>query len=210
MLERISINEHSSIKIKDKLVIYFDPFRIKENLHDADIIFVTHSHFDHYSSEDINKVIKNDSILVFPKSMEKEIVEYIQNYNVILMDPFETKDILGIKVEGIPSYNINKPMHPKDNNWLGYIVTINDQRIYVCGDTDINDDVVKIKCDIALVPVGGTYTMNAIEAAELVNKITPRVAIPTHYGTLVGKVEDGEIFKKNINENIKVIEIIKF
>lgn len=210
MIERISINEHSSIRIDCGEIVYFDPFRIKKDSHDADIIFVTHSHFDHYSLEDINKIIKKNTTLVFPFSMQEETKNLVKEYDVIYLKPNEEKSIKGMKVEAIHSYNVNKPMHPKSNGWLGYIIVINNTRIYVCGDSDLNEDVLKVKCDIALVPVGGTYTMNAEEAAKLINKINPEIAIPTHYGTLVGEQNHGDEFESKVNKNIKVIKKIEF
>lgn len=210
MINKISINEHSSIRIDNGKVIYFDPFRIKKETHDADIIFVTHSHFDHYSIEDINKVIKDDTVLVFPLAMEKDAEEYTSKYHVEFMQPNEKMVINSIIVESVHSYNVNKPMHPRSNGWLGYIITLDGTRIYVCGDTDLNDDILKIDCDIILVPVGGTYTMNALEAADLVNEIKPKIAIPTHYGTLVGEEKFGDEFASYVNKKIKVIKKIEF
>ena len=208
MVNNIYINEHSSIKIIDKKVIYFDPFRIKENKHDADLIFITHSHFDHYSKEDIEKILNKNTILISPLSMKNEVNAIYEN--IVYFDVDEEKNIEGYKVKAVPSYNVNKPMHPKENKWLGYIIEINNQQIYVCGDTDYNEGNEKIRCDIILIPVGGTYTMNAMEAANLVNKIEPKIAIPTHYGTLVGEKNHGDEFEKYVNKNIKVVKKLQF
>ena len=205
----ISINEHSSIRIEKEKTIYIDPFRIKKESHDADLILVTHSHFDHYSKEDIEKVMNKNTILVFPKSMQNE-VSYYDEKRVILFDVYEKKTILGIEVETVPSYNVNKPMHPKENGWVGYILNIDGSRIYVLGDTDINEDVLKQTCDIVLVPIGGTYTTNAVEAATLVNKLKSKIAIPTHYGTLVGDKNMVDDFIQNVDKNIKIIHKINF
>lgn len=208
MINNILINEHSSIKIKDEKIIYFDPFRIKDDVHDADLIFVTHSHFDHFSKEDIDKIINQNTTLIFPLSMKNEVEGLYKN--IEYFNVYEKKNIKGYEVEAIPSYNINKPMHPKENRWLGYIIAINNHKIFVCGDTDINEDNKKVKCDIILIPVGGTYTMDALEAASLVNKINPKVAIPTHYGTLVGEKIHGDEFANYVNKNIKVVKKIVF
>jgi len=205
----ISINEHSSIRIEKEKIIYIDPFRIKKELHDADLILVTHSHFDHYSKEDIEKVMNKNTILVFPKSMQNEVSCYDEK-RVILFDVYEKKTIIGIEVETVPSYNVNKPMHPKENGWVGYILKMEGSRIYVLGDTDINEDVLMQTCDIALVPIGGTYTTNAVEAATLVNNLKPSIAIPTHYGTLVGDKNMVDDFIQNVDKNIKIIHKINF
>ena len=172
------------------------------------MIFLTHSHFDHYSKEDIEKILNKNTILIFPLSMKNEVNDIYEN--IVYFDVDEEKNIEGYKVKAVPSYNVNKPMHPKENKWLGYIIEINNQQIYVCGDTDYNEDNEKIRCDIILIPVGGTYTMNAMEAANLVNKIEPKIAIPTHYGTLVGEKNHGDEFEKYVNKNIKVVKKLKF
>lgn len=210
MINKISVNEHSSICIKDKLTLYFDPFRIQNESHDADIIFVTHSHFDHYSLEDIKKIINENTVLVFPKSMENDVKENGLKNQFIFLDVYEVKEIKGYKIQAVPSYNIGKPMHPKENKWVGYIVEINNQKVYVCGDTDDISEKEKLECDIVLIPVGGYYTMSALEAANFVHNIKPKVAIPTHYGTLVGEKTYGDEFASLVDSSIEVIKKIKF
>ena len=200
MLENIEINCHSSIKINKGKIIYFDPFKIENKTHDADIIFITHNHYDHYSQEDINKIIKEDTIIVAPKTIENSLDE-IQNF--ILVEPNKEYQIKGIEVITIPAYNINKQFHPKTNEWVGYILNINNVKYYIAGDTDITPENKNIKCDVAFVPVGGTYTMDYKEAAELINIIKPKIAVPTHYGSIVGNEEDGTKFKTLLDKDIK-------
>ena len=200
MLENIEINCHSSIKINKGKIIYFDPFKIENKTHDADIIFITHNHYDHYSQEDINKIIKEDTIIVAPKTIENSLDE-IQNF--ILVEPNKEYQIKGIEVITIPAYNINKQFHPKTNEWVGYILNINNVKYYIAGDTDITPENKNIKCDVAFVPVGGTYTMDYKEAAELINIIKPKIAVPTHYGSIVGNEEDGTKFKELLDKEIK-------
>lgn len=118
-------------------------------------------------------------------------------------------DIKGIKVETVLAYNSNKPFHFKENNWVGYIVTIDNLKYYIAGDTDITEENKKVKCDIALIPVGGTYTMDYKEAAELVNLIKPALAVPTHYGSITGSRDDGINFSKLLDPNIKCKILIK-
>lgn len=204
MTEQISINAQSSIRIAGETVIYFDPFRITENRNDADIIFVTHEHFDHFSPEDIQKVRKADTIFVAPKSMETQMLNAGCS-NLILLTPNETTTVRNIPVKTIPAYNLLKPFHLKKNGWLGYLITVNGQKIYVSGDMDATKEAKSVVCDIALIPIGGTYTMNYKESAEYINIIKPKTAIPTHYGTIVGKASDGESFKKLVSPEIQVI-----
>jgi len=206
MVKNITINTHSSIKIAAEKIIYADPFKLTEALHDADIIYITHAHFDHFSPEDIEKAASDKTILVIPASMKEEAAKSgIPSERIITQNPGDTKEINGINTEAVPSYNTNKPMHPKSNGWLGYIITVNGTRIYIAGDTDATKEAEEVNCDIAMVPIGGTYTMDAKEAAELVNRISPRIAIPTHYGSLVGHKKDEKIFTGLLSENITAV-----
>ena len=206
MLEDIKINCHSSIKISKDKIIYIDPFKIKEEKHDADIIFITHNHYDHYSEEDIEKIIKEDTVIIMPETMIKQ-----KKYkNILFVKPNEQYKIDNIEIITIPAYNINKNFHPKENKWLGYILKIDDITYYIAGDTDIIPENKEVKCDIAFVPIGGIYTMNAKEASELVNRIKPRIAIPMHYGSIVGTKQDEIEFKNNLNKEIKCEILIKF
>lgn len=201
----IEINCHSSIKIIGDKIIYVDPFRIKENKNDADIIFITHDHYDHYSLEDIEKVKKQNTIIVMPEHLERKD----DLKDAVIVMPNKKYQVEGINVETISSYNINKPYHPKENNWVGYILNIEGKRIYIPGDTDITEENMKIQCDILFVPIGGTYTMNYEEGAKLTNIIKPKIAIPVHYGEIVGKKEDAEEFKKLLEKDIECKILIK-
>lgn len=201
----ITINAHSSIRIEDENIVYVDPFQIVNETHDADIIFFTHSHFDHFNPESFYKLVKESTIFVGPETILDTMVEAnIPKNKIITLNPYETVTINGIKVDTVPSYNLVIPNHKKELNWVGYILTINNKRIYIAGDTDLNDDIVKVKCDIALVPVGDTYTMNEKDAAKLVNTIKPQKAIPTHYGSLVGDADCGKRFKDLVDPEIEV------
>ena len=205
MLKEIDINCHSSIKISKEKIIYVDPFKIENEIHDADIILITHDHYDHYSPEDIDKIIKNDTIIIAPKTVKA----LSKMKNTVLVEPNKKYEVKGIKIETIASYNINKQFHPKENEWVGYIIEIKGVRYYIAGDTDIVTENKQIKCDVALVPVGGTYTMNYKEAAELVNIIKPKIVIPTHYGSIVGEKDDGIKFKHLLHSNIECEILLK-
>lgn len=211
-MENIKINCHSSIKITDSKGrnMYFDPFKIGEKIGDADLVFITHEHYDHFEPESINNISNNKTKLVMPLVMEDKIKETkISKDNVILVEPKNEYLVDGIEIEVVPSYNENKQFHPKENKWVGYIISVDGEKYYIAGDTDITEENKAVKTDIALVPVGGTYTMTASEAAELINIIKPKIAIPTHYGEIVGKKTDGEEFKKLVNPEIKCEILIK-
>lgn len=210
MLENIEVLCHSSIRINKEKVIYIDPFKINKNYNNADIIFITHDHYDHYSEEDIDKVIKEDTTIVISKDLLKKLLKKGINKNAIIVaEPNKEYETQGINFNTIPAYNINKKFHPKENNWLGYIITINNVKYYVAGDTDITDENRKVKCDVAFVPVGGTYTMDFKEAARLINEIKPKIAVPIHYGSIVGTEQDARNFINLLNSEIKGVILIK-
>ena len=205
MLEGIKVLCHSSIKFDKGEVIYFDPYKINEKYNDADIIFITHSHYDHFSEEDILKVKKEETKIVVPKDLYDKTIELgFEKENILLAKPNEEYEVNNIKFKTIPAYNVDKNFHPKANNWVGYIITLDNVSYYIAGDTDITEENRKVKCDVAFIPIGGTYTMTAKEAANLVNEIKPKIAVPIHYGLIVGTKEDEEVFKSLVNENINV------
>ncbi len=208
MIENIDVLAHSCIRLKtsDNKVLYFDPFMIANTPHDADIVFLTHDHYDHYSPEDLAKVAHDKTIIVTPRTTLHSLLDKGENEaRIIAVDPCQTLDVADIPVETVPAYNIGKDYHPRTNNWVGYVITADGKRVYVAGDTDVTPENSQVKCDIALVPVGGTYTMTASEAACLVNKIHPAVAIPTHYGAIVGEKSDGTTFAAQVDESIGVV-----
>ena len=206
--DNIKVNTQSSIRIEGTKVIYFDAFQIKEEPHDADVICVTHAHYDHFDTESIEKIRKQNTVFIAPAGMADEIGKIIKKEQLFLVAPGEVLEIDDLKLEIVPAYNKLKPFHPKHNKWVGYILEMGGTRYYIAGDTDAVKDLHDIKCDVALVPIGGTYTMNAKEAAELINKIKPTAAIPTHYGGIVGKPEDEELFRKLVNPEIRVVKKI--
>ena len=210
MLENIEVLYHSSIRISKNKVIYIDPFKIDKNYNDADIVFITHDHFDHYSEEDIDKVINENTTIIIPEELLTKILRKGINKNaVITVESNKEYMVQGIKFETIPAYNTNKTFHPKENDWVGYIITLDGIRYYIAGDTDITEENRKVKCDVAFVPVGGTYTMNYSEAAELVNIIKPKIAVPIHYGSVVGTKQDATNFIKLLHSSIKGIILMK-
>ena len=210
MLEYIEVLCHSSIKINKEKVIYIDPFKIEKNYNDADIVFITHDHYDHYSEEDIDKVINENTTIIIPEELLTKLLRKGINKNAIItVEPNEKYMVQGIKFETIPEYNTNKTFHPKENGWVGYIITLDDIRYYIAGDTDITEENRRVKCDVAFVPVGGTYTMAFKEAAQLINEIQPKIAVPIHYGSVVGTKQDATDFIKLLHPSIKGIILMK-
>ena len=210
MVDKIDVFKQNSIRIKSDVgTIYIDPFKIDDETHDADFILITHDHYDHFSSEDIAKVKKDTTVLVVPEKMEAKAVKESGIKEIETVKPGTYHEIGNLELETIPMYNILKPFHPKAAGWVGYILKINGKRIYIAGDTDATKEAKEVICDIALIPIGGTYTMDAKKAAELVNEINPEVVIPTHYGSIVGKLSDAKVFAANVKDTIKVVEKIK-
>ena len=210
MLENIKVLYHSSIKISKDKIIYIDPFEINKNYNDADIIFITHDHYDHYSEADIDKVINENTNIVVPEELLTKLLKKGINKNAIItVEPSKEYMVQGIKFETIPAYNINKTFHPRENEWVGYIVEINGIRYYIAGDTDITEENKKVKCDVAFVPVGETYTMDFKEAAQLINEIQPKIAVPIHYGSIVGTEQDATDFIRLLHPAIKGINLMK-
>ena len=202
MIDNIQVLYHSSIKINKEKVIYIDPFKIDKPYHDADIIFITHSHYDHYSEEDIKMICNDNSKIVVTEDLKEKALEIFNKENIISVKPYKNYNIDGVYFETIPAYNIDKQFHPKSNNWVGYVIELNGVKYYIAGDTDKTEENKKVRCDVAFVPVGGTYTMTSKEAAELVNIIKPKIAVPIHYGSVVGTKQDAIDFISMLDEGI--------
>jgi L-ascorbate metabolism protein UlaG (beta-lactamase superfamily) len=184
---------HSSFRIEDGATqIYIDPWKVSPNAPKADVIFITHAHYDHFSIEDIARIKKEGTALFAPKDVAYQI-----KGTVIAVSPGEIYNIGELKVKTVPAYNINKQFHPKQNNWVGYIIALaTEQKIYHSGDSDFTPEMKTVVTDYALLPIGGTYTMTAKEAAEAANAFKPRVAIPMHWGDIVGVQADFDEFRR--------------
>ncbi len=205
MLKGIECLGHSTIKInKNNKIIYIDPYNISDGINDADYIFITHNHYDHFSEEDIKKVKNNETIIIITEDLYTNTLKLgFNGMNIITVKPNENYQVEGIKFSTIPAYNTNKTFHPKENNWVGYIIELEGSKYYIAGDTDITDENKKVKCDVAFLPVGGTYTMDFKEAAHLINEIKPKITVPIHYGSIVGTNQDATDFVKLLHPNIK-------
>lgn len=205
LIDRITVNAQASVRIDCGKVLRFDPLKINGEPHDADAVFITHEHFDHFSTEDIDKVRKAGTILIAPKTMEKQVREYAPDAECVFVSPNEEFEVLGVKVTAVPSYNIGRPFHPQENEWVGYVVETDGEKVYVAGDTDGLDEIAAMDIDIALIPIGGKYTMDAPEAAEFINKMKPKTAVPIHFGNMFGGNGDDERFKAAVDGGIEVV-----
>lgn len=206
----ITVNCQSSIRIEDGgLVVYFDPLKIAEQ-HDANYIFITHSHWDHFSPDDIQKVASENTNIIAPRDVYDKLMKTgFDTSKLHRVQPYDELDLDGIHVRAVPAYNINKDFHPKANNWVGYVVTINNAIYYIMGDTDALPENESVRCGTLFIPIGGTYTMNATEAANFTNKIHPTTAIPIHYGMVVGTHDDFVRYQSLVEAGIDIEEKIK-
>lgn len=200
MTEKISWLGHSSFKIADEKVIYIDPRKVGR-AEPADIILVTHSHYDHCSPQDVAKLQKEGTVIVTVADCAGEF-----RGDVRIVKPGDSLKIDGVTIEAVPAYNTDKPSHPKAAGWVGFIIEMGGSRIYHAGDTDLIPEMDVIEADIALLPVGGTYTMTAEEAAQAAGRIKPQVAIPMHWGEIVGSRADAEKFKRLCSCEVRILE----
>lgn len=205
-MAKLTLFCHSSIKISGEKEIYIDPYKINENYNDADYIFCTHSHYDHFSMEDIEKVKNSNTKIITVKSSEEDAEKLVGKENTLIVEPKKEYTIDNLKFKTLPAYNENKQFHQKENNWVGFIIEFEGIKYYIAGDTDDLEELHNIKCDIALIPIGGTYTMDYKEAANLANNISAKIVIPTHYGLIVGDKEDAIKFKELVkNKEVNIL-----
>ena len=203
----IQVFNQASIKLTGNKIMYFDPYLLKEEKHDADIIFITHDHYDHFEEESIKKAMNDKTILVVPMIL-KERANLLTN-NILLVEPNKTYTLDDITFDTICSYNHEAPFHPKDKNYVGYNIKVDGTKYYIMGDTDRTIETDAVKTDICFIPIGGTYTMSVDEAIDYINYIKPKKAVPMHYGSIVGDIGLGTYFKDKINKEIEVEIFIK-
>ena len=202
MVEKISWFGHASVRIKSGKTIYIDPWKIKGS-EKADLILITHSHYDHLSPEDVKRLQKKETVILATPDCLSQL-----SGDVRAVKPGDRLTVLGVDVEVVPSYNLKKAFHPKGNSWVGYVVVVEGSRIYYPGDTDFIPEMKNIRADVVILPVGGTYTMDAREAAEAVNTMKAKVAIPIHYGDIVGSLKDAQKFKEFAKVPVEILPVV--
>jgi len=205
MLENIHWLGHASFKImleiEGEKVIYIDPYELQEDEPAADLIFVTHEHFDHMSVGDISKIQGPGTVIVTTEACAKKL-----SGDVRVVKAGDRLTVADVAIEVIPAYNVGKEFHPQSAGGVGFIFTVNDMRIYHAGDTDFIPEMKDVRADVALLPIGGKYTMNAEEAAQAANIIKPQVAVPMHWGTIIGGQSDVDRFCELCQVPVQVLE----
>ncbi|MHC1727341.1 MAG: MBL fold metallo-hydrolase [Syntrophobacteraceae bacterium] len=194
---------HDAIRIDGSTVVLFDPYQISVST-PADLILISHDHFDHNSPEDLAKVRKKDSIIVTDEASAQKLTGEVK-----VVAPGDRLTVKGVDIEVWPAYNTDKEFHPKEAGMLAFVITLDGVRYYHAGDTDVIPEMEKVKTDIAFLPVSGTYVMTADEAVEAAKAIKPGIAIPMHYGAIVGSEDDAKKFKKALDGKIEVVILQK-
>ena len=201
--EKIKWLGHDGFRLETGKTIYIDPYEVGDGPA-ADIILVTHVHFDHCSPDDIAKLKGPDTVIVTEKESAQKI-----GRDAIILKPGDSIELAGIRIEAVPAYNLDKKYHPKENGWLGFVLELEGVRVYHAGDTDFIPEMENLEVDIALLPVSGTYVMTAAEAVEAARVIKPKIAIPMHYGAIVGDASDADVFKSELENEMDVIVLEK-
>ena len=189
MLDKIFFINHDCFRIEGDIVVYTDPFHVPDNLPKADLVLISHDHFDHCSPEDLDKVKKDDTTFVAIDACKGQL-----SGDVKIVKAGDKLEAKGVAIEVVPAYNTDKDFHPKAQGHVGYIFEMGGQRIYFAGDTDHIPEMKNFNCDIALLPVSGTYVMTAEQAVKAAKDIDPKVVIPMHYGDIVGTRDDAVRF----------------
>ena len=195
MLERFTWFRQAAYRWTDgEVVVYIDPWGIEQDAVPADLILITHAHQDHFQPEEIERIRKDATRVIAPK----DIAEMLPG-DLTPIGPGDSAEAFGISIQAVPAYNIVEERlhkHPKANNWVGYLLTLGGHTYYHAGDTDHLPELESISTDVAFLPVGGTYTMDVPQAAGLAKTMRPKVAVPMHYGFVVGTAHDGEAFRE--------------
>jgi len=207
---------HAGFLIKNSKVIYIDPYNIREGLEQADIILITHSHYDHCSFQDLQKIIKEGTKIFITADCQSKITRFSIPVKMEIVEPNQEFDLGDVKLNILAAYNIDKHFHPKEEGWVGYLLKMAGVIIYHAGDSDVIPEMQKLtgfkqsgKEFVALLPVGGRFTMSAEEAAEAAKIIKPSLAVPMHYGSIIGGEEDAKEFKELCEESGIKVEILE-
>lgn len=201
---------HDTFRIAGSKILYTDPFKVtKEDA--ADIILLSHEHDDHFSPDDLKKVGSAKAHIVASPRCEDRLKDF-QQYHVEYLEPGKKTTVDGVEIEAVPAYNVNKfrspgqPFHPKGGMGAGFIFKMDGTSVYYAGDTDRIPEMSQFRCDIALLPVSGTYVMTADEAVEAAVDINPKIAVPMHYGVVAGTDADAQKFKSAVkNCQVEII-----
>lgn len=197
---------HASILIEEEISIYIDPFELPDGAPKADVILITHDHYDHFSEKDISKILKPETQVISIQNVIDSLKQDVKKR--ITVKPGDSLSIGKIRIEVVPSYNIDKKYHPKEKGYVGFIIRTPTRSIYHAGDTDLIPEMKNIKVDVAFLPVGGKYTMNALQAANAAKQIGPMVAIPIHYGSVVGSTSDADSFEAILKADKKITPLV--
>lgn len=198
VVQKIHWLGHDGFRIDAEKIIYIDPYQIHSTV-PADVLLITHDHFDHCSPDDIKKILKPDTVIITDKASAEKLTGDRR-----IMKPGDQLTVAGLEIEAVPAYNTNKQFHPRADGKLGFILTIDGSRLYHAGDTDRIPEMKNTRAAIALLPVSGTYVMTAEEAAEAALDINPKIAIPMHYGAIVGSADDAQAFADRLKGKIEV------
>jgi len=201
-LDGVTHFRHASLRIEGGKVVYFDPYGIKGEPRDADIVFITHTHDDHFIPSDIRKVLKDGGAVVITTDGVNRL-KNLGYQNILAVEPNQAHQVEGVNFTTVPAYNPDKSYHPRKNNWVGYVVTLKGVNYYIAGDTGLIPEMEEIKADVAFLPVDGVYTMKAQEAAEAAKLIKPAVTVPIHFGVVAGSRTDAEKFVSLLPAEIK-------
>jgi len=201
MLEKLTWLGHASFRIDGEKTVFIDPWKVGAP-GIADMILISHSHYDHFSEEDVLRLRGNDTVVVTVSDVASRI-----DGKVEVVEPGGSVEIAGVMIEAPPAYNIDKQFHPKSNGWVGFVVGMGAERLYYAGDTDLIPEMEKLRdIDVALLPVGGTYTMDAGEAARAAALIKPRIAVPYHWGDIVGSSRDAQRFADLYDGRVEILQ----
>jgi L-ascorbate metabolism protein UlaG (beta-lactamase superfamily) len=192
---------HDAFRLVGEKTVYIDPWKLPATAPLADLILITHDHYDHCSSEDVQKIRGVGTVVAAPSAAASKL-----KAPVTVVKPGDKLTLNGVSIEVVPAYNINKPFHPRKAGHVGYIVTLGGERIYHTGDSDLIPEMKGLQVDIALVPVSGTYVMDAEQAAQLVEQLRPRLAIPMHYGDIVGSEADAKRFQERCSVPVRILQ----